>query len=63
MLNYVRWIFRLEFYTPRYLMTRELRLNKLRIKWKLRTVKYEEKIRDDDLDENRWMKKCWIKKK
>lgn len=60
MLDYVRWIFRLDFCTPRYLMTRELRLNKLRIEWGLRAVKYEEKI--GEMDENRWMKRCWIEK-
>ncbi|KAL6438735.1 hypothetical protein ACFW04_004611 [Cataglyphis niger] len=60
MLDYVRWIFRLDFYTPRYLITRELRINKLKIKWGFRTVKYAKKIRK--LNENRWLKKCWSEK-
>lgn len=55
-IHYVRWIFRFEFYT-KYLITRELtsKIKKLRIKWELRAVKYEEKIRK--LHENRWLKK------
>lgn len=32
MLDYVRWIFNLDFCTPRYLMSRELGLEKLRIR-------------------------------
>jgi len=31
MMDYVRWIFRLDYCTPRYVITRELRMNKLKI--------------------------------
>lgn len=44
MLDYVRWVFRLDF-TPRYIITRELGLDRLRIRWGIRARKYEEKIR------------------
>jgi len=30
MLDYVRWLFALEFCTPRYIITRELAMDKLR---------------------------------
>lgn len=45
MLDYVRWVFRLDFCTPRYIITRELGLDRLRIRWGIRARKYEEKIR------------------
>lgn len=32
MLDYVRWVFRLDFCTPRYIITRELGLDRLRIR-------------------------------
>jgi len=33
MLNYVRWIFNIEFCTPRYVIMRELAMDKLRVSW------------------------------
>lgn len=33
MLDYVRWFFNLDFCTLTYVMSRELELHKLRIKW------------------------------
>ncbi|XP_029676802.1 uncharacterized protein LOC115243745 [Formica exsecta] len=60
MLDYVRWLFRLEFCTPRYLMSRELGLKKLRIEWGIISWRYEEKIRG--MEEIRWVKKCWMEK-
>lgn len=60
MLDYVRWVFRLDFCTPRYVILRELGLEKLKIRWGLRAVEFEEKIRrksEDDL-----VKKCWLEK-
>ena len=60
MLDYVRWIFNLKFCTPRYMMSNELGLKKLRIGWGIRAMKYEEKIRA--ADDNRWIKMCWLDK-
>lgn len=60
MLDYVRWVYRLDFCTPRYLMSRELGLKKLRIGWGLRAMKFEEKIRAEK--EDRWLNKCWLDK-
>lgn len=58
MMDYARWIFTLKFCTPRYLIRRELRLDKLKIEWGIR--KYEEKIRD--MEKTRWVKVYWRKK-
>jgi len=60
MLDYVRWVFRLEFCTPRYLMIKELGIEKLKIEWGIRARKYEEKIRI--MEEDRWVKMCWKEK-
>lgn len=32
-LDYVRWLFRLEFCTSIYIITKELRMNKLKVRW------------------------------
>lgn len=61
MLDYVRWVFRLDFNTPRYVIRRELGLEKLKINWGLRALKYEEKIREKE--DNELLKVCWKKKK
>ncbi|KYQ51844.1 hypothetical protein ALC60_09045 [Trachymyrmex zeteki] len=45
MLDYVRWIFSLDFYTPRYLIMRELVMDKMRVGWGIRARRYEEKIK------------------
>jgi len=42
-LDYVRWIFKLDFCTPRYVIMRELVMDKLKVGWGLRARKYEEK--------------------
>ncbi|KMQ88766.1 hypothetical protein RF55_11689 [Lasius niger] len=59
-MDYVRWIFRLDFCTPRYMMSRELGVKKLRIEWGIRAMGYEEKIRE--VGEERWIKICWMEK-
>lgn len=56
----LRWIFNLEFYTPRYLIARKIRLDKLKIEWGLRARKYEMKIKK--MENDRWVKKCWREK-
>lgn len=46
-MDYVRWIFKLDFcHTPRYLTTREMGLDKLKIVWGLRARRYEKNIKD-----------------
>ena len=60
MMDYARWIFSLDFCTPRYLIARELGLDKLRIKWGIRARRFEEKIKK--MEEDRWIKKCWKEK-
>lgn len=60
MLDYVRWVFRLDFNTPKYVIRRELGLEKLKINWGLRALKYEEKIREKE--DNELLKVCWKEK-
>jgi len=45
MLDYVRWLFRLDFCTPRYQITRELYMDKMRIGWGIRARRYESKVK------------------
>lgn len=60
MLNYVKWIFRIDFCTPRYVMYRELVIDKLKIGLRIRAVRYENRIKEES--KGKWMKKCWKKK-
>lgn len=61
MIDYIRWIFNLNFCTPRYIVRRELSIEKLKIRWGIRTRRYEEKIKR--MEEERWVKSCWKEKK
>lgn len=61
MLDYIRGIFSLDFCTPRYLIMRELGLEKLQVNWGIRARKYEEKIRK--MEDARWVKIYWKEKK
>lgn len=61
MLDYVRWLFKLDFCTPRYIVTRKLGIDKLKIRWGLRVRRYEEKIKE--IEEYRWVRICWKEKK
>jgi len=45
MLDYVRWMFRLDFYTPRYVITREFGMDKLRVCWDIRAKRFEKRIK------------------
>lgn len=57
MLDYVRCIFRLDFCIPRYVIEKELRMNKLRIGWGIRAMRYEEKLignREESLIKKYW---------
>lgn len=55
MFDYIRWVFKLDFCTPRYLMTRELGIEKLKIRWSTRTRRFEERIKG--MGEDKWLKK------
>lgn len=54
MSDYARWIFKLDFST-RYIVSRELGIDKLKIRWGLRARRYEEKIKG--MEEFRWVRK------
>lgn len=51
MLDYVRWLFKLDFCTQKYIVTRKLGIDKLKIRWDLRVRRYEEKIKEMEEDE------------
>jgi len=59
MLDYVRWIFKLDC-TPRYVIMRELVMDKLKVGWGLRVKKYEEKIKSGNT--GNLIRECWEKK-
>jgi len=59
-MDYVRWIFKLDFCTSRYLIIRELGLEKLKVRWGIRALKFEKKIRGRE--EDNLLKICWNKK-
>lgn len=42
--DYFRWVMKLEFCTPRYIIYREACVNKMKKEWARRAVKFEEKI-------------------
>jgi len=46
MMDYVRWIFRLDYCTPRYVITTELGMDKLKIGWGIRLQRFEERIKN-----------------
>ncbi|XP_071580229.1 uncharacterized protein [Temnothorax nylanderi] len=47
MMDYIRWIFAIDFCTPRYVISRELGMDKLMVGWGIRAMKYEERILED----------------
>ena len=59
-LDYIRWIFGIEFCTPRYIILRELSLKKLKIEWGLRAMRYEKRSRESS--KNRLIAACWEEK-
>jgi len=59
MLDYVRWMFRLDFCIPRYVIIREFGMDKLRVGRGIRAKRFEERINNS---EERLIKLCWMKK-
>lgn len=60
MIDYVRQMFKLDFYTPRYIIIRELKMDKLKIKQKLRAMRFEERIISRGRENI--LKNCWKEK-
>ncbi|EZA58512.1 hypothetical protein X777_14674 [Ooceraea biroi] len=58
--DYVRWVFRLDFCTPRYILRRELGIKKAKIEWGIRARKFEEKSRKEEVKE--FVRRCWEEK-
>lgn len=44
MIDYIRWLCNLDFCTPRYVITRKLVMDKLKIKWGIRLIRYKKRI-------------------
>jgi len=59
MLDYVRWLFRIDFCTPRYIIYREIGLEKLRIGWSIRARRFEERCKTRG---GIFIKECWKEK-
>jgi len=59
MMDYVRWIFRLDYCTARYVITRELGMDKLKIGWEIRVKRFEERVKNR---EGSLVKLCWKEK-
>ena len=53
-LDYYRWVLRLDFNTPRYIIYKETGINKLQMEWAIRAWKFERKI--EKLEDNRLLK-------
>jgi len=60
MLDYIRWLFRLDFCTPTYIIRRELGMEKLRIGWGIRAMRFEARIK---MGKEKLMKECLKEKK
>lgn len=58
--DYLRWILRLDFCTPRYLIYKETDSRKLKIGWSKRAVKFEEKV--GKMGDERLVKMCFLEK-
>lgn len=59
-MDYVRWMFKLDFCTLRYIISRELVMEKLRVRWRIRAMRYEEKILKKE--EGCLIRNCWNEK-
>lgn len=60
MMDYVRWLFGLESCTLRYIISRELMMDKLRVGWGIRARRYENRIKEGRAGEI--VKECWWEK-
>lgn len=56
LMDYVRWVFKIDFCTSRYVITRELGLEKLMIRWGARARRFEERSRLRKPDD--WVRIC-----
>jgi len=59
MCDYVRWLFNIDFCTPRYIIYREIGLEKLRIGWGIRAWRFEGRCKRDG---GKIIKECWKEK-
>ena len=61
LLTYWRWVLGLDFCTARYLIYKELNIEKMKGRWAARALKFESKIENED--ENRLTRICWNEKR
>jgi len=50
MLDYVKWMFRLDFCTRRYVITRKFGRDKVRVGWRIRAKRFENRIRNSEVN-------------
>jgi len=60
MTDYIRWIFRLDFCTPRYILNKEIGVEKLKIGWGMRALRFEERVRRSEIG---LVRECWREKR
>ena len=58
--DYMRWVLKLDFCTPRYIIYKETDTRRLKIEWGRRAVDFEEKIKKHK--DTRLTKMCWLEK-
>lgn len=56
-MDYIRWVFRLDFCTPRYVILWELGLEKFKIGWGIRAMRYEKRNREKQ--DGSLVRACW----
>lgn len=60
-MDYIRWLFKLDFCTPRYIIYRELLTEKLKVGWGIRAMRFEEKV--IRMEDSLLLKQCWNEKR
>lgn len=59
-MDYYRWVLRLDFCTPRHIIYAETKIEKLKIGWGSRALRFEGKV--SRLRDERLTKMCWVEK-
>lgn len=62
MMDYIKWMFKIDFYAPRYIITRELGMEILKIGWGKRSYRFEGKIQKEKGRKDSIMESCWKEK-
>lgn len=57
-INYIRWILKLDIWTPKYIIYKETYTRKLNLHWGARAVRFDQRVAK--LEDNRLIKICWL---